>query len=177
MTADDVTPEDQAAVDRFTIYGAYGEIMHKFQVLELVLWGFQSRSIKSGTTVDQAMERISRWDSTTLGSMWRGMRTQDHWPDGMVDEVDHAVLRRNFLAHHFLRECFVVKPSPEHHQRVLTELAAIHARLDRIMGDMETHSRACGIADLEDLDKEAREEIEAFRPTTWFSNWTDEEQP
>ena len=108
VTADTTRPDE---VDQFIIYGAYGEIMHKFQVFELTLWGFLARSIKSGTTLNQAMDRISRWDSTNLGTLWRGLRTQDHWPSEMVSEVDNAVAARNYLAHHFLRDYFVVRPS------------------------------------------------------------------
>jgi peptidoglycan hydrolase-like protein with peptidoglycan-binding domain len=39
-------------VGQFIVYGAYGEIMHQFQVFELTLWGFLTRAIKGGTTLD-----------------------------------------------------------------------------------------------------------------------------
>lgn len=53
-------------VDQFIVYGAYGQVMHQFQVLEMTLWGFLTRGIKPGMSHSQAMDRIARWDGTTL---------------------------------------------------------------------------------------------------------------
>lgn len=172
MTADDVEPE---RMNQFIVYGAFGEVMHSFQVFELVLWGFLTRSIKRGTSLDQAMERVERWNSTTLGSLWRGLRTHDHWPDGMIAEVDQAVTARNYLAHHFLREYFLVRPSTEHRENALDQLATIANRLDALIAGMEAHSRTLGIPDIDELDNETRQEIEALRPTTWLADPADEE--
>jgi hypothetical protein len=159
-------------VDQFIIYGAFGQIMHEFQVFELVLWGFLTRGIKPATQFDQAMQRVDRWDSTTLGGLWRGLRTQDHWPDGIVSEVDSAVEARNYLAHHFLREYFLAKASSSNREDALTQLANVANRLDALMSRLEAHSRDLGIPEFDQLDEETRLEIEAMRPESWLD--TDE---
>jgi hypothetical protein len=155
-------------VDQFVVYGAFGQIMHKFQVFELVLWGFLTRRIRPGTTLDQAMERVIRWDSTTFGQLWRGMRNQDHWPDGIVEEVNGAVDARNYLAHHFLREYFLAEPSSGNRNDALTHLANVANRLDTLMSQLEAHSRKLGIAEFDQLDEETRREIDAMRPESWL---------
>ncbi|WIV60733.1 hypothetical protein [Amycolatopsis nalaikhensis] len=169
MNNDEPEPE---RISQFIVYAAYGEIMHKFQVLELVLWGFLARSIKDGTTLEQGMARVERWDGTTFGKLWRGLRTQTHWPDGVVVEGDHAVDARNYLAHHFLREYFLVAPSEAHRENAVAMLARIADRLDALLAQLDDHGRAQGMPDVEDLDEQARKEIEALRPTTWFTDAT-----
>lgn len=167
MSDDQPEPEQ---VSQFIVYGAYGEIMHKFQILELVLWGFLARNLKNGITLEQGMARVEQWDGTTFGQMWRGLRTQTHWPDGVVVEGDHAVEARNYLAHHFLREYFLVAPSEAHREDALTMLAKIADRLDALLSQLDEHGRALGMPDVEDLDEQARQQIEALRPTTWFTD-------
>ncbi|WP_433470781.1 hypothetical protein [Saccharomonospora azurea] len=161
-------PPDPEGVDQFVIYGAYGEIMHKFQILEMVLWGFLARSFKSGTTLDQGMAQVERWNATTFGQMWRGLRTQEHWPDDVVVECDQAVMARNYLAHHYLREYFLVTPSQANRETAGVQLARIADRLDTLLDRLEQHGRSIGVPDVNDLDEQARQEIEALRPTTWL---------
>ncbi|WP_409183808.1 hypothetical protein F9C11_05445 [Amycolatopsis sp. VS8301801F10] len=99
--------------------------------------------------------------------MWRGLRTQPHWPDSAVPEVDGAVEARNHLAHHFLREYFLVAPSEAHREDAIDMLARIANRLDE-------YSRTLGVPHVEDLDDQIRQEIETLRPTTWFTDATDQ---
>ena len=62
-------------VDQFIVYGGYGEVMHQLQVLELALWGFLTRGIKPGTSLDQGMKKVEKWNATTIGSLLRaGLR-------------------------------------------------------------------------------------------------------
>lgn len=42
--------------------------------------------------------------ATTFGQHWRAMKSEDHWPDGMVAAVNALLEERNWLTHHFLRE-------------------------------------------------------------------------
>ena len=116
--------------------------MHKFQVLEVALWGFRARSLKPVTSLDQGMAKVEQWNATTFGQMWRGLRTQDHWPKSLVAEVDRVVEARNHLAHHFLREYFLVVPSQEHRENAVTQLARIACRLDDLRGRLDKHARA-----------------------------------
>ncbi|WP_410646532.1 hypothetical protein [Amycolatopsis sp. cmx-4-54] len=175
----DAEPDSQT-VDQFIVYGAYGEIMHQFQLLELTLWGFLARNLKSGITFDQGVAKVERWDATTFGKLWRGLRTQDHWPAGLVAELDQAIEARNFLAHHFLREYFLVVPSEEHREDALTQLARTGGRLDAVMARLDEHARALGLPDDDELDEQTHQAIEALRPTGWFtasSEASDDQSP
>ncbi|MGI8515138.1 MAG: hypothetical protein ACR2NT_08330 [Acidimicrobiia bacterium] len=160
---------DETSVDQFIIYGGYGEVMHLLQVLELSLWMIQTRSIKSRTPIDQAMAKVEKWDATTLGDLMRGMRTQSHWPDGLVDRLLKAVKVRNYLAHHYLREYFIVTPSEANRERAAQELADLSVWLEQLIGDLDDHTRSLGVAGFEQLDEETAREIDAFRPVEWLS--------
>ena len=106
-----VEPEaSDERVDQFIVYAGYGEVMHRVQIFELLLWQFLIRGIKRGSSFAQAMDKITRWDKTTAGSILRGLKGQAHWLDGMIDSLKEAVHTRNYLAHHFLREYFMVTP-------------------------------------------------------------------
>ncbi|MEV6907226.1 hypothetical protein [Amycolatopsis sp. NPDC051071] len=129
MTKSEAPEPGSEKVDQFIVYGAYGEIMHKFQIVEMVLWGFLARGLKRDITSDQGLAKVEQWDATTFGKVWRGLRTQDHWPEDVVAEVDQAVKARNYLAHHFLREYFLVAPSETHQEDALTQLVRIDRRL------------------------------------------------
>ena len=58
----------EAEVDQFIVYVGYGQVMHQLQVLELALWGFLTRGIKSGTSLDQGISLRGSWRSATI---WR----------------------------------------------------------------------------------------------------------
>jgi hypothetical protein len=160
--------EADARVDHFIVYGAYGEIMHRFQVFELTLWQMLARGIKPGMTADQAMDKVEKWDATTFGSVVRGLKSQTHWPDGMTNELQLAVEARNYLAH-FLREDLVVAASEETTDQAMEQLAKILDRLDRLEQDLEDHLHSLGGASIEDLDDEVKAEIDKLRPTVWLS--------
>jgi hypothetical protein len=53
-------PSDER-VDQFIVYGAFGEVMHQFQVFEMTLWGFLTRSIKA------ARRLTRRWGRSGSG--------------------------------------------------------------------------------------------------------------
>lgn len=156
-------------IDQFIIYAGYGEVMHRFQVFELTLWIFFTRSIKPGTSLEQAMDRVWKWNGTTLGSLVRGLKSQDHWPDGLVDSLEAAVQTRNYLAHHFLREYFAVTPSEENKTRATKELAEVSVRLEDLQQQLEAHLRSLGVAGAHELDEETQAEIDKLRPTNWPS--------
>jgi len=166
-----IEPADVPAesVDQFLVYGAYGEVMHRFQVFELSLWQVLTRGIKPGMTTDQAMDKIEKWDATTFGSIVRGLKSQSHWPAGMIDELERAAQARNYLAHHFLREYFVMAASEEVKQQAVAQLARILDRLDRLEEDLGDHLRSLGIATIDDLDDEAKAMIDTLRPTEWLT--------
>ena len=155
-------------VDQFIIYAGYGEVMHRFQTLELLLWQFLVRGIKPGSSPAQSMDKITKWDNTTVGAIVRGLKSQAHWPDGLIDSLQEAVNARNYLAHHFLREYFMVTPSEENRDRAAKELASVSVRLESLQEALEAHLRSLGVADPEDLSEDIRAEIDKLRPTEWL---------
>lgn len=154
-------------VDQSVIYRAYGDVMHKFQVFELALWQLQSRGIRPGTTLDQAMQKVEAWNRTTFGQFMRGMRNQSDWPDGLVERLLTAVDSRNYLAHHFLREYFMVEPTEENRDRALQDLAELFAWLDRLASDLDEHLRTLCLEVPDDSDDELAK-IEALRRKKFF---------
>lgn len=160
-------------VDQFIVYAGYGEVMHQFQVFELTLWGFLTRSIKAGMSAEQVDEKVEKWDGTTFGKVIRGLKSQTHWPAGMVDDLEEAVATRNYFAHHFLREYFVVTPSDEVRDQAAVQLANVSTRLERLEQAVEAHLRSLGVVTIDDLDEDVVKEIEALRPTAWLDESTD----
>jgi hypothetical protein len=169
--SDSEVPDER--VDQFIVYGAYGEVMHQFQVFEMTMWGSLTRGIKPGMSESQAFDRITKWDGTTLGQLVRGLKTQDHWPDGMTESLEQAVEARNYLAHHFLREYFAVTPSERVKQQATEQLAHVSARLEDLEEALEDHLRSLGVPGIEELDEEAQAEIDKLRPKEWLGESTE----
>ncbi len=165
---DDLGGSASESVDQFIIYAGYGEVMHGLQVLELSLWAIQARGIKANTSLDQAMVKVGKWNGTTLGEMMRGMRNQSHWPKGLVDRLVAAVDARNYLAHHFLREYFLVTPSVANREKAVEQLAELSVHLEQLIQDLDIHSRSLGVDYDELLDDETRAAIDALRPVEWL---------
>ena len=155
-------------VDQFIIYASYGEVMHRFQTFELLLWQFLVRGIKRGSSLAQAMDKITKWDQTTAGAIVRGLKSQAHWPDGTIESLEEAVDTRNYLAHHFLREYFMVTPSEEVRSRAAEQLANVSVRLENLQEALEAHLRSLGVTGIEDLDEETRAEVDKLRPAEWL---------
>jgi hypothetical protein len=134
----------------------------------MTLWGFLTRGIKPGMSHSQAMDRIAKWDGTTLGQVIRGLKSQEHWPEGVIESLEQAVETRNYLAHHFLREYFMVAPSERVREQATDQLAHVSARLDDLEEALEVHLRSLGVAGIDELDDDARAEIEKLRPKDWL---------
>ena len=49
--------EPDANVSRFILFGAYGEIMLRFQLLEMSYWSILAARLKRGVTLDQGCRR------------------------------------------------------------------------------------------------------------------------
>jgi hypothetical protein len=161
------SPDDER-VDQFIVYAAYGEVMHQFQVFEITLWGFLTRGIKPCMSADQAMEKVEKWDATTFGKVIRGLKSQPHWPDGMTDELVGAVQARNYVAHHFLREYFIVTPSAKAKEQATEQLARISTRIEHLEDQVVAHLGSLGVSSIGGLDEDAQAEIDKLRPTDWL---------
>lgn len=163
-----VTEPGEQEVDQFIIFGGYGEVMYRFQTLEMGLWGLQTKSIKPHTHPDQAMAKVEKWNGTTFGEFMRGMKNQPHWPKDLLDKLLHAVDVRNYLAHHFLREHFVAERTEANRESAAQQLANLAHRLDELSDELDAHLLAQGIASIDDLDEETAAEVDAMRPKDWF---------
>lgn len=141
--------------------------MHQLQILELTLWGFLTRGIKAGSSPEQGMMKVARWNGTTIGNLIRGLKSQPHWPAGMIEQLELAAETCNYLAHHFLREYFVVTPSEEVKETASGWLADISAWLEALDERLEAHLESLGIERYEDLDERTLAEMERLRPTEW----------
>ena len=143
--------------------------MHRLQVLELSLWLIQSRGIKEKSTLEQGMAKVEKWNGTTLGELMRGMKNQPHWPPGLVDKLMKAVDLRNYLAHHYLREYFAIRPSETNRERAAEELAQLSVFVEELIEELDAHVASLGVPiDDSQLDEEMRMEIDQLRPSEWL---------
>lgn len=164
----DVSEPSSEELDQFIIFGGYGEVMYRFQVLEMGLWGLLARSIKPATTMDQAMAKVEKWNGTTFGELMRGIKNQPHWPKDLLAELLNAVELRNYLAHHFLREYFIAQRTKANRDSAAQELANMANWLDDLSDELDAHLASQGIASIDNLDEETAAEIDALRPKDWF---------
>jgi hypothetical protein len=162
-------PDNPEELGQSVIYVGFGAAMHQFQVIELTLWQFLTRTISDRPTADRAMEQVENWDATTFGRLVRGLREQPHWPTGLLDDLEHAVATRNYLTHHFLRELFAGPPSAEALGQATQSLADVLKRLVLLEENIEAHLKSLGIAIIDSVPAEITEEVEALRPRTWLA--------
>ncbi|WP_137123348.1 hypothetical protein [Segeticoccus rhizosphaerae] len=156
--------DDNGRIGEALIYIGYGELMRRLQVLEMSLWQVQSLRFKRGVTAEQAMKKVHGWDGATFGKMWGGMKSQGHWPENLIHNIDQAVGLRNHLAHHFLREFFAARPSQESYRAGADQLVEWSQRMDQLEAELTEHLRTLGMPDLDDLDDETLADLESLRP-------------
>jgi hypothetical protein len=167
---EDYNEDEQAQLNRYMVFGAYGALMLDFQSLELDLWQFLMVRIKPSAPLEAWTRKMQGWNGQTLGSIYGSIKAQGHLPQSIADELDEAVEFRNYLAHRFLVEWAVVVPSVEVRDAALEVLAKVSDRLDALTEALTAHLRAQGWdpeIELNSLDEETLREIEALRPTRW----------
>lgn len=152
------------------IYVGYGEVMHKLQVIELNLWQIQALRMKAGTNDAQAFAKVQKWDATTFGALYRGMKQQDHWPERLIWKVGQAVELRNYLAHHLLREFFLTAESQANYERGANRLIRWLQLVSDLDAELELHAKSLGGQDFGDLDDVTKAAIDAVRPESWPFN-------
>ncbi|WP_433020566.1 hypothetical protein [Kribbella sp. CA-294648] len=158
---------DGERIDQFIVFAAYGEVMLGFQLMELSLWSLNAINLKPAIQAQQATAKVEKWNGTTFGDLLRGLRTQPHWPPDLLDQLDGALDARNYLAHHFLREHFVLKPSLDTRDRATAQLAEIARRQEKLQSELDTHLRSVGVPDVDKLDDDLLEDLDTLRPTSW----------
>lgn len=155
------------ALNAGIIYIGYGEVMHRLQVIELNLWQIQASQIKPGVSAAQAFAKVEKWDGTTFGALYRGMKTQSHWPEELIAKVGRAVELRNYLAHNFLREFFIAEESQDNYQRGSSRLLEWFEFATQLDDELQAHADSFDGLAWNDLDEETRAEIDAMRPRQW----------
>lgn len=159
-------PDDEST-DQFIVFAAYGEVMLGFQLMELSLWSLNAINLKPAIQAAQASAKVEKWNGTSFGDLLRGLRTQPHWPRDLLDQLDGALDARNYLAHHFLREYFVLKPSLNARDRATAQLAEIARRQKKLQSELDTHLRSVGVPDVDELDDDLLDDLDALKPTSW----------
>lgn len=163
-----MTEPTEEDVEQFIIFAGYGEVMHRFQMLELALWGLLSANLNPRITVGQGMAKVAKWNGTTFGSLMRGIKNQPHWPPDLLAKLMGSVDVRNYMSHHFLREYFIAQRSQANRETATQELANLANWLDDLSDELDAHLETQGVirADLD--DEQTAAEIEALRPKDWF---------
>jgi hypothetical protein len=152
--------------------------MHQMQVLELTLWGLLATKIKPGATDDQVLAKLEKWNSTTLGQLLRGLKTQPHWPPTLVEQAARGG-RRSQLPGASLPSRVLRRRALETQPGYRDAGARGSVDLARELSDeLDAHLATLGLGttSVDDLDEETRAEIDALRPTDWsvFVHGTDQ---
>jgi len=155
---------DEHRVAWFVVMGAYGEIMLRFQLLELSYSSILAMRLKNGTTLDQGMAKVAGWDSQTGGRLVGVLGL----PDDLKIEGHKAVNTRNHLAHRFLRDRAPYLHDANFCDHVASELAQVAARLDEFEERLDAYKENLGIVDLTDEELKEMGLAEPPDPAEWF---------
>jgi hypothetical protein len=156
--------EHDARFQRFTLMNGYGEVMLRFQVLEMSYWQILATRIKRGSTLDQGMVRLSGWAGQTGERLINGLGL----PDDLRAEADAAVKMRNYLAHDFLRERAPFMRDPAVCREAAGQLAEIDVHIDEFGHRLDQYIRGLGV---QELSEEEINELELVAPAD-FTAWT-----
>lgn len=157
--------EDESSQSAAVVYVGFGQVMHKFQLIEMNLWSVKALHFKAGIQEHQAFAKLANWDAKAVfGGLVEELKDQHHWPAGMVERLRAAVRVRNYLAHRFLREFFMAENSEENYGRGIEQLIRWSEMVDELDAELAAHvvHLAGG-----DIDEETKAELAQFLPTTW----------
>jgi hypothetical protein len=147
------------------VYIGYGQVMHKFQLIEMNLWAVKALHFKPGVQPHQAFAKLANWDSKAVfGGLVEELKNQPHWPRDMIDRLRAAAQVRNYLAHRFLREFFVTEESEENYGRGIEQLIAWSEMVDKLDADLEVHVTELAGGDMDD---ETKAELAQLIPKRW----------
>ncbi|WNV83190.1 hypothetical protein [Umezawaea sp. Da 62-37] len=155
---------DTGNVARFVVFGAFGEILARFQVLELAFWGILAHRQKRGMTLEQRMGKIEGWNRGVLGNLVAAADL----PAELDEEAHRAVEARNYLVHRFMRDRMPFLHDAAFCEQVGTELAKVSSRLDDFETALGDHTRALGVPEVTD-DELSELGLANPDPNLWFS--------
>ena len=75
--------QSDADVLRFVLFGAYGEVMLRFQLLEMSYWSILAARLKRGVQLDQGMQKVEGWERQTGERLIKALGL----PDELYDEA------------------------------------------------------------------------------------------
>ena len=156
----------ESDVDRSLVYVAYGELMHRIQVFDLTVVQLISWLGEPGASFTEKVDEIEELISKTLGRLIHKAKERHEFPDALVDDLDEMLSRRNYVAHHFRREYFMVVTSERVREQALVWLAETAARLESLEAALEDQLHRLGAPDISDLDPTLAK-IDEMRPSDW----------
>ena len=164
----DVDESDDTDVSRFTVFYGYGEVMLRFQVLEMSYWQILATRLKRGMTLDQGMQKVEGWERQTGERLIKVLGL----PDELRDEAFTAVNTRNYLAHSFLRDRAPFLAVAGAAEAAAEELTKVSARLDEFEGRLETYMRDVGVPELSEKELKQLGLDVALDPAEWLAQQT-----
>jgi hypothetical protein len=165
----DVDESDDTDVSRFTVFYGYGEVMLRFQVLEMSYWQILATRLKRGMTLDQGMQKVEGWEHQTGERLIKVLGL----PDELRDEAFTAVNTRNCLAHSFLRDRAPFLGVPGVAEGAAEELTKVSAKLDEFEERLEAYMRDdLGVVELSDEELKQLGLDVALDPAEWLAQQT-----
>jgi hypothetical protein len=154
---------DGTAVARFVAMGAYGEVMLRFQLLEMSYWSILAARKRRGMSLGQHIAKLTEWDRQTGERLIKALGL----PDDLRDEAMTAVNTRNLLAHRFLRERAVFFSDPQASYEAARVLAEVEVKIDEFEERLDAYMRELGIEGLDESEIEALGLAESPDFGTW----------
>lgn len=143
--------EEEHQASNFLVFGAFGEVIFRFQVLELTFFSILAHRQKRGMSFDQRLQKLGAWDQR---GMLKLLMQQAELPSELHKEALVAVNTRNYLVHRFMRERAPFLHDAAFRTKVAEELAGVLYHLDHFEARLEEYTRQLGIAQITDEDLE-----------------------
>jgi hypothetical protein len=144
--------------------GAYGEVMLRFQLLEMNYWSILAARKPPGMSLDQYIAKLTEWDRQTGERLIKVLGL----PDDLRDEAMTAVNTRNLLAHRFLRERAVFFSDPQASHEAARVLAEVEVKINEFEERLNAHMRELGIAELDESEIETL----GLAEPPYFATWS-----
>ncbi len=154
---------DDVVVGRFVAMGAYGEVMLRFQLLEMSYWSILAARKPPAMSLDQHITKLTEWDRQTGERLIKALGL----PDDLHGEAMIAVNTRNLLAHRFLRERAVFFGDPRASHKAARVLAEVEVKIDEFEERLDAYMRGLGIEELDEAKIEALGLAEPPDFATW----------
>jgi hypothetical protein len=155
---------DDVAAARCAAMGAYGEVMLRFQLLEMSYWSILAARKPRGMNWDQYTAKLTGWDRQTGERLINALGL----PSDLQDEAITAVNTRNLLAHRFLRERAVFFGDPRASNDATRVLAEVEQKINEFEQRLNSYMRELSI---DELDDDELEELERAAPPN-FDTWS-----